>query len=296
MSAAEKAEKPSEKSEDKTEKPAPRQRYPLRVDVAKPAVIYTASFNKDTKPSPSRSASGEASASGASPHPRRERVLGKRRRGGGTEFLVKRPGCESTWEAAKSVAPSAVQEFEDKRQSKQLLQSRLASAKHNKQTAGAGGSGDPNADRTPHRILAQKRFEGGQRFLVHWVGCSVTDASWESAKRLNNPSMIQEFEMAVRDRPTATVACFARPRDLPPPLVPSAVTPTIPTDVKEKKRRRGSHHLDADRPVAHTYMRLRCSSSSPHPHAPMRPLHAHAYTHPRLPPSPLPRICLASRR
>ena len=193
-------------SKGKEQEVAPRQRYPLRVDVAKPAVVYQPSFEK-LKPSPVKSATatspGGSGGGGGGGSPPRERILGKRRRSGRTEFLVKRAGvAESTWELSKNVSASAVQEFEEKRQSRQLLQSRLASAKQAKQ---GGGASAPAADdsgevRVPYRILAGKRFEGGQRYLVHWAGQSVTNASWEPTKRLNNPALVAEFEAAVRQR------------------------------------------------------------------------------------------------
>lgn len=199
---------------DKDEKAPAPSRYPLRVDVAKPAVVYQPSFGKDKdkdkdapKPSPSRPEGSSVSPGGSAQTPR-ERVLGKRRRGGRTEFLVKRPGeSESTWESSKSVSARAVQEFEEKRQSRQLLQSRLATAKQAKPSAkpsaskpsalGPAEAATSTEKMTPHRILAQRRLEGGQRYLIHWVGQSVTNASWESAKRLNNPALVHEFEQAV---------------------------------------------------------------------------------------------------
>ena len=207
MSTPQEKEKPAgadkgEKNPAEKSAPAPApSRYPLRVDVAKPAVVYQPSFGKDAAKSPARpaAAAGEPSSSaGGGASGGKERILGKRRRGGKTEFLVKRPGGgESTWESSKAVSASAVRDFEEKRQSRQLLQSRLASAKQAKQGAASGGP-DPNEGRDPYRILAQRRFEGGQRYLVHWMGCSVTDASWESAKRINNPALVSEFENAVK--------------------------------------------------------------------------------------------------
>ena len=73
-SATEKAEKA-----DKEEKAPAPSRYPLRVDVAKPTVIYQPSFSKDkdpTKPSPSKAAEAPSPGGGSST-PGRERVLGK---------------------------------------------------------------------------------------------------------------------------------------------------------------------------------------------------------------------------
>jgi hypothetical protein len=216
---------PEKECNDKA--PTAPTRYPLRVDVAKPAVVYQPSFGKDKDkekekggkekevktPSAGKPESSATSPGGSAATPR-ERVLGKRRRGGRTEFLVKRAGSsESTWESSKAVSARAVQEFEEKRQSRQLLQSRLATAKQAKQPAANTADG-PITDKTPHRILAQRRLEGGQRYLIHWVGQSVTDASWESAKRLNSPSLIHEFEQAVRatgpTHPPTPVCAFPR--------------------------------------------------------------------------------------
>lgn len=206
---SEKADAPAEKE---SKGPAAPARYPLRVDVAKPAVIYQASFAKDkdknketTKRSPLKPPSDGLSPGGGMSSTPRERVLGKRRRGGRTEFLVKRAGSsEGVWEGVKSVSAKAVAEFEEKRQSRQQLQNRLANAKPGK---GGGSSAahatahaapDPEAEKAPYRILAQRRMEGGQRYLIHWAGQSVTDASWESAKRINNPTLVHDFEQAVR--------------------------------------------------------------------------------------------------
>ena len=204
--------------------PAAPTRYPLRVDVAKPAVMYQPSFG-NTKQSPSSKVGGEAvgasagvprgggggggseggssgGGSGGGSGKPSERVLGKRRRAGRTEYLVKRPGsAESKWEPAKAVSAAAMEEFVAKRQSRQLLsQAKQPQARQSqaKQSTSDGAAENGTAGRLPRRILAQRRFEGGQRYLVHWEGMSVADASWESAKRLNNTTMVQTFENAVR--------------------------------------------------------------------------------------------------
>jgi hypothetical protein len=239
----EKSEKSDASKKDKGGKgKEPRARYPLRVDVAKPAVVYQPSFEK-LKPSPVKSAtanspggSGSGGGGGSTP---KERILGKRRRSGRTEFLVKRSGvAESQWELSKNVSASAVQEFEEKRQSRQLLQSRLASAKQAKQGGGASASvaEDSGEVRVPYRILAGKRFEGGQRYLVHWAGQSVTNASWEPTKRLNNPALVAEFEAAVSRRPKRArlgSLSLLSPLSLPPSLLSvsarrSAPPPPLP--------------------------------------------------------------------
>ena len=122
--------KEAPKEAEATKSP-PKARYPLRVDVAKPAVMYQPTFGADkAKPSPSRpeaalasSSSGATGGGGGAASGATERILGKRRAGGRTEFLVKRQGDkESTWEPAKAVSAAAMQEFEAKRQSRQLLQ------------------------------------------------------------------------------------------------------------------------------------------------------------------------------
>ena len=166
------------------------------------AVVYQPSFDK-LKPSPQKTTSsnspgGSASGGGGS-GTSRERVLGKRRRSGRTEFLVKRVGvAESIWESSKNVSASAVQEFEEKRKNRQILQSRLANAKPAKPGgASVGVDEDGGGSRAvPHP--RRQALRGRARYLVHWAGQSVTNASW-STKRLNNPAHpVQEFEAAVR--------------------------------------------------------------------------------------------------
>ena len=195
---------------------SPRARYPLRIDVAKPAVVYQPSFGK---PSPSRpmapelaggvptgggasgACAGAGGGAGASAAAASAKVLGKRRRAGRTEVLVKHPGGgESQWQPIKSVSAAALAEYEVKRQRQQLQQSRMGgAAKPAKQPQAVEADGaDPTDERMPFRLLAQRRFETGQRYLVHWEGHSVTDASWESAKRINNPAMVADFEAAVK--------------------------------------------------------------------------------------------------
>ena len=188
---------------------SPRARYPLRVDVAKPAVMYQPSFGV-AKPSPAKPAEAPSSSSSGGGTNPTERILRKRRRSGKTEYLVKRPGKgDATWEPAKSLSAAAIHEFDAKRQSREQLQNRLDSVKPTKQPAD-----EAPLDRKPHRILAQRRFEGGQRYLIHWIGMSVTKASWESAKRLNNPTLVQDFENAVLHRTPRTQPCAFALRSL----------------------------------------------------------------------------------
>ena len=144
---------------------------------------------------------GAGGGAGASAAAASAKVLGKRRRAGRTEVLVKHPGGgESQWQPIKSVSAAALAEYEVKRQRQQLQQSRMGgAAKPAKQPQAVEADGaDPADERMPFRLLAQRRFETGQRYLVHWEGHSVTDASWESAKRINNPAMVADFEAAVK--------------------------------------------------------------------------------------------------
>ena len=175
-------------------------RYPLRVDVAKPAVVYQPSFRKEkdtTKPLASKSSDNLSSVSSFS-----HRILGKRRRSGRTEFLIKHSGsAEPVWESSKAVSTLADQAFEDTWQSRQQLENQFGAAKHIMQPRGSDSS---ISDRNPYpyRILAQRRLEGGHRFLIHWAGQSVANASWESAKCINNPALVHDFEQAVPPPPS----------------------------------------------------------------------------------------------
>ena len=113
-----------------------RRSYPLRQGVAKPAVIYQPTMGpaKEKEPgSPTPKAStapggkaaktsGGASSSGASGSgaagTKVERVLGKRRRSGRTEFLVKWVGKDqaaNSWEPGKSVDPALIEQYDEVR-------------------------------------------------------------------------------------------------------------------------------------------------------------------------------------
>ena len=113
-----------------------RRSYPLRQGVAKPAVIYQPTMGpaKEKEPgSPTSKASaapggkaaktsGGASSSGASGSgaagTKVERVLGKRRRSGRTEFLVKWVGKDqsaNSWEPGKSVDPALIEQYDEVR-------------------------------------------------------------------------------------------------------------------------------------------------------------------------------------
>ena len=131
---------------------AERKRYPLRVDVAKPAVIYQPSCaTAAVKSAPS----AKPIAQGVAALPTAERVLGKRRRSGRTEFLVKWVGKDqsaNSWELSKTIDATLIEQYDEvmqpcqalarwlaiphdsrlswqKRKRRQLMQSRLESAK-----------------------------------------------------------------------------------------------------------------------------------------------------------------------
>ncbi|KAL3908575.1 MAG: hypothetical protein SGPRY_009742 [Prymnesium sp.] len=152
--------------------------YPLRVDVAKPTT-FVPSFGA-VRPSP---------AAEAEPSERQlERIIGKRQKNGRVEFLVKWVHSSgNTWEGGKGVSKEAIAEFEEKRQRRQ------------QQAEGQTHGGEPPThERQALRILAQRRFEGGQRYLVQWVGTSAAAASWEFSKAVGNAALVQEFETAIK--------------------------------------------------------------------------------------------------
>ena len=82
----------------------------LRTAVAKPAEIYTAQW-------------GKGDDAEASPKPKKgthdddiERVVGKRRRSGRTEYLVKwGDGSPNSWEAPRTIDPALVEQYEEKK-------------------------------------------------------------------------------------------------------------------------------------------------------------------------------------
>lgn len=125
------------KSKDKKkDKPAAEERrsYPLRVGVAKPADIYTPTFGNASGASPavtgkapdaskvpaSKPGQKPGAAAGSGAGTKVERVLGKRKRSGKTEFLVKwagRDASANSWEPAKSVDERLVEQYEEVRTS-----------------------------------------------------------------------------------------------------------------------------------------------------------------------------------
>ena len=147
----------------------------LRTAVAKPAEIYTAQW-------------GKGDDAEASPKPKKgthdddiERVVGKRRRSGRTEYLVKwGDGSPNSWEAPRTIDPALVEQYEEKKKRRQM-------------SSQAVGDDD---GRVAQRILAQRRMEGGKRYLVHWRGRTVAQATWEPAAVLGE--LVGEFEAAVR--------------------------------------------------------------------------------------------------
>lgn len=158
-------------------------RYPLRQDVAKPCV-YQPSFGA-SRPSPSE-AEPKLSADR-----QLERICGKRQRSGRVEFLVKWQNANgSSWEPARVIDKDAINEYEEKRRRRQLLQSKLQAEKEEQDL-------EATMERQVHRILAHRRFEGEKRYLVQWVGQSAASVSWEGGKAISN-ALVQEFELAVR--------------------------------------------------------------------------------------------------
>ena len=159
--------------------------------MAKPAEIYTAQW-------------GKGDDAEASPKPKKgthdddiERVVGKRRRSGRTEYLVKwGDGSPNSWEAPRTIDPALVEQYEEKKKRRQM-------------SSQAVGDDD---GRVAQRILAQRRMEGGKRYLVHWRGRTVAQATWEPAAVLGE--LVGEFEAAVRraapSRPRAPAAPRAR--------------------------------------------------------------------------------------
>ena len=87
----------------------------LRTAVAKPAEIYTAQW-------------GKGDDAEASPKPKKgthdddiERVVGKRRRSGRTEYLVKwGDGSPNSWEAPRTIDPALVEQYEEKKKRRQM--------------------------------------------------------------------------------------------------------------------------------------------------------------------------------
>lgn len=49
-----------------------------------------------------------------------------------------------------------------------------------------------------HRILAQREFAEGVRYLVHWRGSTASAAQWVTARAVGNDAVVRQFEAAVR--------------------------------------------------------------------------------------------------
>ena len=100
----------------------------------------------------------------------------------------------------RTVDPALVEQYEEKKKRRQM-------------SSQAVGDDD---GRVAQRILAQRRMEGGKRYLVHWRGRTVAQATWEPAAVLGE--LVGEFEAAVRR------AAPSRPRPTrPPPLARARV-------------------------------------------------------------------------
>ena len=80
----------------------------------------------------------------------------------------------------RTVDPALVEQYEEKKKRRQM-------------SSQAVGDDD---GRVAQRILAQRRMEGGKRYLVHWRGRTVAQATWEPAAVLGE--LVGEFEAAVR--------------------------------------------------------------------------------------------------
>ena len=49
-----------------------------------------------------------------------------------------------------------------------------------------------------HRILAQREFAEGVRYLVHWRGSTASAAQWVTARAVGNDAVVRQYEAAVR--------------------------------------------------------------------------------------------------
>ena len=128
-------------------------RYPLRRDVAKPAVIYQPGFG----PSQAGGASADKLTSVAKPVPKPV------------------PAAPSSI----ATGPNKVERVLGKRP---RPEGRAAATE-----ATAAGEDGVRSTHTPHRILAQRDFDDGVRYLVHWPGSTASDAQWVGARVLGAP-------------------------------------------------------------------------------------------------------------
>ena len=69
-----------------------------------------------------------------------------------------------------------------KRKRRQLMQSRLQTATQSESDL----SNMSHPTQTPHRILAQRDFDDGAHYLVHWRGSTASDAQWVTANVLGS--------------------------------------------------------------------------------------------------------------
>ena len=182
-------------------------RYSLRVDVAKPADIYKPSFGPAR--SPARQDGGpKIGKDGVSPGAGKrsgspgvgqgrnasgiQRVLGKRRVGGRTEFLVKWYASEAaadSWVSSSVIEPELLRDFEAKRQRRQLLQS---------QARADGAPADD--DFGPMRILAHRGrgddpLDGS--YLVQRAGTRLSHAMWMSGCHVE-PALLKGFREGIK--------------------------------------------------------------------------------------------------
>ena len=72
----------------------------------------------------------------------------------------------------RTVDPALVEQYEEKKKRRQM-------------SSQAVGDDD---GRVAQRILAQRRMEGGKRYLVHWRGRTVAQATGASRGRLSRAS------------------------------------------------------------------------------------------------------------
>ena len=124
------------------------ERYPLRRDVAKPAVIYQPGFG----PSQGSGASTDKSPS------------------------VAKPAAPKHVPAAPSFATGP------NKGKRPRPEGRAATTE-----ATVASEEGVRSSHTPHRILAQRVFDDGVRYLVHWRGSTASNAQWVGAKVLGAP-------------------------------------------------------------------------------------------------------------
>ena len=147
------------------------ERYPLRRDVAKPAVIYQPGFG----PSQGGGASTDKSPS------------------------VAKPVAPKHVPAAPSFATGP------NKGKRPRPEGRAATTE-----ATAASEEGVRSSHTPHRILAQRVFDDGVRYLVHWRGSTASNAQWVGAKVLGAPP-----PLAPACNPSLLAQDAPRPRGVP---------------------------------------------------------------------------------